>query len=357
MIDNSLIWRGAFSVSENVAAPQVIKNGDPDNRGAGMNRGAAFEAHILEIAGAKQRTTETPVQNGRQLSYPQDRDNQQTTSGGQSGEPLNTSRTPGTTFALRSDEGIVDSSSIGELYGNAGRAVAGNAVSSLGSQYQAELSGNGSSMEAAGDDGSRSGRMESAGANADPVAKSDIVQAHGRALSNDDSGGSNVRSQGTSATGPGRGQVAPATFRRAGKSDSSTIPAGHRAEVNAACDLLAAVSARRRRGAKSENAGTRNSLARQTIGLLREANRARGLRDCSRRHLFGRAARRSLRSSSLRGWATLQRRTMGNRFGRIGPQHPGRARRRIRRKCRPRAPIFGRGRSSWNRCRGSALHR
>ena len=108
MIDNSLIWRGAFSVSENVATPQVIKNGDPDNRGAGMNRGAAFEAHILEIAGAKERTTETPVQNGRQLSYPQDRDNQQTTSAGQSGEPLNTSRTPGTTFALRSDEGIVE---------------------------------------------------------------------------------------------------------------------------------------------------------------------------------------------------------------------------------------------------------
>ena len=426
-------------------------------------------------------------------------------------------------------------------------------MSSLGSQYQAELSGNGSSTEAAGDDGSRSGRMESADANADPVAKSDIMQAHGRALSNDDSGGSNVRSQGTSATGPGRGrsragnisegrqirtlrrsrrdivkrsnapapsrqsaclpatgrrsaakcertgnamandrppagsepmpavseiappalvrqsgeaesaiiqsqglgdlatandgqslrpdrtatpgsgstsdssempapradirpreeqpeslprvgtshmidvkaqasnetnvqtiglsvigqsrsfappvtsfqmqqiarpvpgrgQVAPATFRRAGKSNSSTIPAGHREEVNAPAPSRAVSP-----GIGAGQSDERKSPATpwQTIGLLREANPCPRSPRLLRRHLFGRAARRTLRSSSLRGWATLQRRTMGNRFGRIGPQHSGRARHRISRKCRPRAPIFGRGRSSRNRCRGSALH-
>ena len=53
MIGNNLTWRSASLASEAVVAPQVTKAGDPDNGRSGLNCGAAFEAHILEVAGAR----------------------------------------------------------------------------------------------------------------------------------------------------------------------------------------------------------------------------------------------------------------------------------------------------------------
>ena len=64
---------------------------------------------------------------------------------------------------------------------------------------------------------------------------------------------------------PGRGQVAPATFRRAGKSDSSTIPAGHREEVNAPAPSPAVspgvVAGQSRNAATNSLAADRSSAA------------------------------------------------------------------------------------------------